>query len=142
MLVAQASVLLSWVRQYRRYKGIAINDRQEFYISKTATIVFACIAFIMSLFAYDLIRFVINVMSVMAPFSILLLLTLYCPQCMRRSMCTTLFVFWIVSLISYFAFPALQALCAGMVIYPLLVATVFALVVCRIFDKNPIDISF
>jgi len=56
-------------------------------------------------------------------------------------MCTTLFVFCIISLIPYFASSALQALCGGMVIYPLLVATVSAIAVCRIFDKNPIDIS-
>jgi SSS family solute:Na+ symporter len=141
MFIAQASVLLSWVQQYSKYKGITINDKQGFYIAKISSIIFAMIAFIMSLFAYDLIRFVINVMSVMTPFSILLLLTLYRPQFMRRSMCTTLFIFCIASLIPYFLFPALQALCGGMVIYPLLIATMLAFAVCRVFCKEKINIS-
>lgn len=136
VFIAESGVLLGWMKHLLKK---TYTDREEFRMTRIFALVMTVVTFLFSLMAYDLIRFAINVLSVMMPFSILLVLTFYAPKIMRKSHCTIMF--WTcmpVTLIFLFV-PAFQNLFTGVIAYPLVGCVVLTLILGWIFDKRPID---
>lgn len=116
-----------------------MSEKRQILTSKIVLMGTALLGLFVALKVERILDFLMQLMTLYSPYALIILAILYCPQLLRKSSCIAVVGTGIVIMVAWAAVPSVQV--TSSVIYLAIPVCLMVLLLCRLVDRRPVDVS-